>query len=79
METLAGLLYRFRVWLFAAVVALAVLFAACIRFEMNNDLDAWFAEDDPVSRDYRLFGDTFEGGDSLIVGVESDRLFTREN
>ncbi len=79
METLAGLIYRFRVWLFAAVVALAVLFAACIRFEMNNDLDAWFAEDDPVSRDYRLFGDTFEGGDSLIVGVESDRLFTREN
>jgi len=79
MERLAAFIYRLRAWLFSAVILAGVFFAANIRFEMNNKLDAWFEDDDPVSVDFRLFRDTFEGGDSLIVGLESENLFTREN
>lgn len=79
MRSLAELIYRFRVYLFLAVVVIAVVLASCLRFEMNNQLDAWFTDDDPVSVNYRLFRDTFEGGNSLIIGIESDDLFSREN
>jgi predicted RND superfamily exporter protein len=54
---------------------------------VTNDLDAWFAHDDPLYRDYERLRSEFGGTQPLIVAITSERdgpeaadagIFTRE-
>ncbi|MGC9324767.1 MAG: efflux RND transporter permease subunit [Desulfomonilia bacterium] len=78
MKRLAPFFYTFRIPLFILSLIVAVFLGSQIRFEMNTRIDAWFSDDDPVSVDYRFFRDTFEGGNSLIIAVESRDIFSRD-
>jgi uncharacterized protein len=79
---LAGLIYRWRYPLSAAIVlgALALAPRADIT-KIDNDVTAWFSRDDPVYRDYERFREEFAGTRSLIVALQADaadRLFARD-
>jgi uncharacterized protein len=47
--------------------------------DLDNDISAWIAKDDPVYQTYERFRDEFGGGRALIVALRSDRLFTAES
>jgi predicted RND superfamily exporter protein len=79
---LAAFLYRWRRVLTAIAIAGAVLLAPRANItDIDNDLTAWFAKDDPIYREYERFRDEFGGTRTLIVAVEAssrDRLFSRD-
>ena len=82
-DRLATFLYRWRRWLFTAVIAGAVILAPRANItRIDNDLTAWFSKDDPVYREYERFVDEFGGTRSLIVAIEApsrERLFSRDS
>jgi predicted RND superfamily exporter protein len=78
---LADQLWRWRFPLSAAIVLVALAFAPSANItNIDNDITAWFAKDDPVYRDYERFRDEFGGSRTLIIALKADspeRLFSR--
>ncbi len=78
----ADALYRWRHWLSALVLGGAVLLAPFANFTaIDNELTAWFADDDPVYRQYERLREDFDGSRTLIVAIEAptrDRLLSEE-
>jgi predicted RND superfamily exporter protein len=76
---LAEFLYRFRYAFTAVAVAGALVFAPSTNLtNIANDLDAWISPDDPAYQDYERFRAEFGGTRTLIVALQSDRLFSTE-
>ncbi len=76
---LADVLYRFRLAALALVVAGTFAFAPTVDLtNIDNDLSAWIAKDDPIYQDYERFRHEFGGTRNLIVALAGDRLFTPE-
>jgi uncharacterized protein len=74
---LADVLYRIRFVSLALVIAGALAFAPTVNLtNIANDLDAWISPDDPAYQEYERFREEFGGTRTLIVALESDRLFT---
>jgi predicted RND superfamily exporter protein len=75
----AEFLYSFR-YASAAVVFLGALaFAPQANLtSIDNDLGAWIARDDPVFLTYERFREEFGGTRTLIIAIQSDRIFTAE-
>lgn len=78
----AAVLYRWRRLLSALVVLGAVALAPLANITaIDNDLTAWFSEDDAVYREYLRFRDEFGGTRNLIVALvapDRARLASRE-
>jgi uncharacterized protein len=76
---LADFIFRFRYGLSVAIVAgfLALLPTIDIT-RIDNDISTWIAEDDPVYQTYERFREEFGGQRTLLIALESDRLFTPE-
>ena len=78
----ARLIYRWRLILSGLIVLGAFVLAPRAQIQtIDNDLTAWFSEDDPVYRDYVRFRDEFGGTRNLIIAIEGpsrDRMFSRE-
>jgi predicted RND superfamily exporter protein len=73
----AAACYKLRYVLSAIAVAGAVGFAPSTNLtDIANDLDAWISRDDPAYVDYERFRAEFGGTRTLIIALESDRLFT---
>jgi predicted RND superfamily exporter protein len=76
---LADVLYRVRHWALVLIIAGAVAFAPAVDLtNIDNDLSAWIAKDDPIYLDYERFRQEFGGTRNLIVALTGDRLFTPE-
>ena len=75
----AEFLYTFR-YISAAVAFLGALaFAPQANLtDIDNDLGAWIARDDPVYQTYERFREEFGGTRTLIIAIKSDRIFTAE-
>jgi predicted RND superfamily exporter protein len=78
----ARLIYRWRLILSALIVLGAFVLAPRAQIQtIDNDLTAWFSEDDPVYRDYVRFRDEFGGTRTVIIAIEApsrDRMFSAE-
>ena len=78
---LAEFLWRWRYPLTALILAGALAFVPRANItHIDNDISAWFAQDDPVYRDYERFRDEFGGSRTLIVALKADsaeRLFSQ--
>jgi predicted RND superfamily exporter protein len=71
--------YRLRYPLSALAVAGALFFAPSTDLtRIENDLEAWISRDDAAYQDYERFRAEFGGTRTLIIALESDRLFTPE-
>ena len=76
---LADVLYTFRYVSMAIAIVGALVFAPSTDLtRIANDLDAWISRDDPAYQQYERFRAEFGGTRTLIVALESDRLFTAE-
>jgi predicted RND superfamily exporter protein len=76
---LAEFLYKYRYVSTAVTLLGALIFAPSVNLTaIANDLDAWISRDDPAYQDYERFRTEFGGTRTLIVAVESDRLFTTD-
>src|SRR5688500_6381060 len=75
----AAFVFRFRLALCAAIVAgfLALLPSVNLT-EIDNDISMWISKDDPIHQTYERFRAEFGGQRTLLVALESDRLFTAE-
>jgi uncharacterized protein len=77
---LAQLLWRLRYAACAAILLGFLGLAPLTNFtDLDNDISAWIAKDDPVYQTYERFRDEFGGGRTLIIALRSERLFTRES
>ena len=78
---LADFLWRWRFLLSGFIVVTAVALAPRANItKIDNDINAWFAEDDPVLRDYERLREEFGGSRTLIVAIKADsadRLFSQ--
>ena len=70
MNWFAACLYRWRIPLSGALVlgALLLLPRANVT-HVDNDIGAWFSQDDPFYRDYERFRPEFGGTQPLIVAI----------
>lgn len=79
---LAAVLYRWRIAATAAILLGAVVLAPRANItNIDNDLSAWFAADDPVYQEYERFREEFGGTRTLIVAIEAPSraaLFSRD-
>ena len=65
-------LYRVRVVLSALAIVGAVVFLPAANItEVDNDIQAWFAHDAPVVRDYDRFRAEFGGAQPLLIALVS--------
>ena len=84
MNWLAACLYRWRIPLSGALVLGAALLLPLANVtHVDNDIGAWFSQDDPLYRDYERFRREFGGTQPLIIAVKVNPgaggdLFTRE-
>lgn len=79
-EWLAQLVWRIRYPFSAIVVLGALAFAPQVSFtNLDNDISAWISKSDPAYKDYERFRNEFGGGRTLLIALESDRLFTPES
>ena len=77
---IAERIYRLRYPLIAIVVAGFVAFAPSTNLTaIDNDLTMWVATSDPVYQTYERFREEFGGQRTLLVALQSDRLFTPES
>ena len=70
-----------RLWRWRRLLAACAVVGACalapladIR-TLDNDVAAWFQQDDPVYRDYERLKQEFPGSRTLIIALESDDAF----
>src|SRR5262245_64440272 len=74
---LARFLYRFRIPLTVLIVAGALALAPRAQItHIDNDISAWFSQDDPVLRDYDRLRAEFTGSRTLIVALEGPTVLT---
>ena len=78
-ESVARFIYRFR-WITAAVMILVVAFpAGQLRFlRLDTSNEGFLHEKDPILIDYNRFRDQFGRDEFIILGIESDRVFSQE-
>jgi hypothetical protein len=77
---IADLVWRFRYPFCAVIVVGFFVFLPKTNFtEIDNDISMWISDDDPVYQTYVRFREEFGGQRTLIVALESDRLFSRES
>ena len=80
--TIAQFIYRWRRLLTGFIVLGALVLAPRAHIQtIDNDLSAWFSDDDPVFKDYVRFRDEFGGTRTLIIAIEApgrDRMFSTE-
>jgi uncharacterized protein len=77
---IARIAWRVRYPFCAVVVLGALAFAPSIDFtDLDNDISAWISKSDQAYKDYERFRDEFGGGRTLLIALESDRLFTPES
>ena len=77
---LARVIFRLRYPLCALIVAGFVALAPLTNFTaLNNDISMWISEDDPVYQTYERFREEFGGQRTLLIALQSERLFTPEN
>jgi predicted RND superfamily exporter protein len=78
----AQFIYRWRRVLTGLIILGAVVLAPRAHIlTIDNDLTAWFSEDDPVYQDYVRFRDEFGGTRTAIIGIEApsrDRMFSAD-
>ena len=73
---LAEAIFRYRYLLCGLIVAGFVAFLPITNFtNIDNDLDMWISKDDPVYQQYERFRAEFGGQRTLLVALQSDRLF----
>ena len=78
LEAYARWHYRFRWWIAAGILLTSLFLLPHAKgFELENELTAWFEEDDPHWMTYRKYREEFGGTRTLIVAIESPELFTR--
>jgi predicted RND superfamily exporter protein len=79
----ARFIYRWRLLLSGIAVLGAVVLAPRAQIQnIDNDLTAWFSEDDPVYQDYERFQNEFGGTRTLLIAIKTpgrDRLFSTES
>jgi predicted RND superfamily exporter protein len=74
---IAEIIFRFRHPLCAAiVVGFLALLPLTNLTGIDNDLNTWISEDDPIYRTYERFRREFGGQRTLLIALQSDRLFT---
>jgi len=77
---IAERIYRLRYPLIAIVVVGFVAFAPSTNLTaIDNDLTMWVATSDPVYQTYERFREEFGGQRTLLVALQSDRLFTPDS
>ena len=75
----AAFVFRFRIVLSAAIVAGFFALLPLVNLtEIDNDISMWISKDDPIHQTYERFRAEFGGQRTLLVALESDRLFTPE-
>src|SRR5688572_33473992 len=75
----AAFVYRFRYVLSGLILLGAVALAPSVSFtRIDNEISMWISEDDPIYQTYERFRDEFGGQRTLIIALESDRIFTPE-
>ena len=75
----ADLIFRFRYALCAVIVVGFIGLAPLFNFtEIDNDITMWISKDDPVYQTYERFREEFGGQRTLLIALQSDRLFTSE-
>jgi predicted RND superfamily exporter protein len=76
---IAEFLYRFRhAFVIAVFAGAAFLLPRVDLTQIDNDLSAWISKRDPEYQTYERFRQEFGGTRTLIVALESDRIFTPE-
>jgi uncharacterized protein len=77
---IADLIFRFRYLLCGAIVIGFVVLLPKTNFtEIDNDISMWISKEDPVYQTYERFRREFGGQRTLLVALESDRLFSVES
>ena len=76
---LASFLFRFRYALSAVIlVGSAALLPQINVAGIDNDLSMWISKDDPAYQTYERLRKEFGGQRTLLIALQSDRLFTPE-
>jgi hypothetical protein len=76
----ADVLFRFRYHLSAVIlIGFAALAPATNVTEIDNDISMWISEDDPEYQTYQRFREEFGGQRTLLIALQSERLFTPES
>ena len=76
---LADFIFRFRYPLCAVILAGFVFLLPKTNItDIDNDIGMWISEDDPVFQTYERFRQEFGGQRTLLIALQSDRLFTAE-
>ncbi len=66
-----------RLWIrLGVLLLLAVSLVLAARLKFDSSLEIWFLEDDPNIVNYRRFQELFGRDEILIIGLESDSLFS---
>jgi predicted RND superfamily exporter protein len=77
---IADLIFRLR---YALCAFIAVGFFALLPLTnltaIDNDITTWISRDDPVYQTYERFREEFGGQRTLLIAIQSDRLFTPES
>jgi uncharacterized protein len=76
---IANFIFRFRYPLCGVIVAGFLILLPKTNFtNIDNDISMWIAKDDPVFQTYERFRMEFGGQRTLMIALQSDRLFTAE-
>ena len=76
---IAELIFRFRYALSALiVVGFLALLPLTNLTAIDNDINTWISQDDAVYQTYERFRKEFGGQRTLLIALQSDRLFTPE-
>jgi predicted RND superfamily exporter protein len=80
VRRLAELIFRLR-YVLCGVIALGfiVLLPKTNFTEIDNDISMWISKEDPVYQTYDRFRREFGGQRTLLIALQSDRLFTQES
>ena len=76
---IARVIFRFRYPLCAVIAVGFLLLLPKVNFtEIDNDISMWISKDDPVYQTYEGFRQEFGGQRTLMIALQSPRLFTAE-
>src|SRR5688500_5258318 len=77
---IADVVFRFRYYLSAVILIVFDALASGTNItEIDNDIGMWISEDDPEYQTYQRFREEFGGQRTLLIALESERLFTPES
>jgi predicted RND superfamily exporter protein len=77
---IADAIFRFRYLLCGLIAAGFIVFLPKTNFtSIDNDLDMWISKDDPVYQQYERFREEFGGQRTLLIALQSDRLFAPDS